>query len=99
MLLEYINEKTGFADREPFQSSKEVKEYFTIKTMRHLFGDDFELSQAQLDEMRDLVIRKKWNLKEDTSKVFSVRINRSSTEEEITEKLKELKRKIEVSFL
>ncbi|MHA1671628.1 MAG: hypothetical protein ACTSV5_13800 [Promethearchaeota archaeon] len=36
----YINEKTGFADGEQFQSRKQVKEYFTVKNMNYLYGAD-----------------------------------------------------------
>lgn len=85
-------------EKEPFHSGSEVKKYFTVANMKYLFGDDFELTQQALDEMAELVIQKKWNVKTESSKVFSVRINRSNTKEEINEKLKELRRKIEVSF-
>ena len=79
MLFDYINEKTGFADREPFHSGSDVREYFTVANMKYMFGDDFELTQPELDEMAQLVIQKRWNVKVEKSKVFSVRVNVSDS--------------------
>ena len=94
MLFDYINEKTGFAERDPFQSGSEVRAYFTLKNMAFMFGDDYELTQPELDEMAELVIQKKWHIREEKSKVFSVRVNRSDTDEDISQKITELKQKI-----
>ncbi|MHA1671533.1 MAG: hypothetical protein ACTSV5_13305 [Promethearchaeota archaeon] len=55
----YINEKTGFADGEQFQSKKEVKDYFSVKNMNYLYGEGHELTQEQLNEMAKLIIQKK----------------------------------------
>ncbi|MHA1499912.1 MAG: hypothetical protein ACTSRT_20475 [Promethearchaeota archaeon] len=91
----YINEKTGFADGEQFQSRKEVKGYFTVKNMNYLYGAGHELTQEHLDEMAELVIQKKWHVKITTTRVFSIRLNRSDSREETDRKLSELKLKIE----
>ena len=44
MLFEFIHEKTGFAERDPFHSGSEVREYFTVKNMAFMFGDDYEIT-------------------------------------------------------
>ena len=49
MLFDYINERTGFMEQEPFHSGSEVKEYFTVANMKYMFGDDYELTQQELD--------------------------------------------------
>jgi len=95
MMYAYINEKTGFADGEQFQSRKDVKDYFTVKNMNYLYGASHELTQEQLDEMAELVIRKKWHVKITASRVFSIRVNRSDSREEIDQKIATLKGKIE----
>ena len=94
MLFDYINEKTGFVDRDPFHSGSEVRNYFTVKNMTYMFGDDFELSQQELDEMAELVIQKKWHVAVEKSKVFSVRVNISDSNEEVTQKIAHLQQKI-----
>lgn len=94
-LFEYINGRTGFGDRELFQTTSEVREYFTMKHMEYMFGEDHGLTQEELDEMAQLVIQKKWNMKEEKSKVFSVRINRSDSREEMDQKIIVLRGKIE----
>ena len=95
MLFDYINEKTVFVDRDPFHSGSEVRNYFTVKNMTYMFGDDYEISQQKLDEMAELVIQKKWHMAVKNTRVFSVRVNRSDTDEIITQKITELKLKID----
>jgi len=94
MLFEYINEKTGFAEREPFHSRSEVKNYFTIENMKYMFGEDYEITQSELDEITDLVIQKKWHVQEEKSKVFSIRVSVSDSDEEVVQKIDLLKQKI-----
>ena len=62
MLFDYINEKTGFMERDPFHSGSEVREYFSVANMKYLFGDDYEITQQELDEMAQLVIQKNGTL-------------------------------------
>jgi len=95
MLFEYINEKTGFAEREPFHSGSEVKKYFTLENMRYLFGEDYEITQQELDEMAELVIQKKWHVVVQNTRVFSVRVSRSDSDEDISQKITDLKQKID----
>ena len=94
MLIDYINKKTGFADGDLFQTRSEVRKYFSVENMEYLFGTDSEISQEELDEMAELVIQKKWHMVITSTKVFSMRVNRSDSDEDITKKITELKLKI-----
>ena len=94
MLFDYINEKTCFADGELFHTGLEVREYFTVDHMEYLFGTDHRTSKQELDEMTEFVIQKKWHMAVKNTRVFSVRVNRSDSDEDITQKIIYLKQKI-----
>ena len=63
--------------------------------MVYMFGDDYELTQQELDEMAELVIQKKWHMQEEKSKVFSVRVSVSDSDEEVTQIIAHLQQKID----
>lgn len=94
MIFDYLNDRTGFAEGELFENEKELKAYFTVGNVKAKFGADYEITQAELDEMVGLAISNKWHLKKEKSRVFSVRISRNSTQEATKEKLKGLVKRI-----
>lgn len=63
-----ISEKTGFDSGDTFSNESEVRDYFTVKSMRQMFGDDLEANfpeladQEILDEMAETVIDNKWHM-------------------------------------
>ncbi|MGW8324124.1 MAG: hypothetical protein ACWGNI_00380 [Desulfobacterales bacterium] len=63
-----ISEKTGFDSGEMFSNDAEVRDYFTIKSMKQMFGDNLEAhfpelaDQDILDEMADTVIDNGWHI-------------------------------------
>src|SRR5690606_29206869 len=56
-----IHEATGFDNGDLFRSEAEVREYFTVENMRSMFGE-CSLSQDELDEMAEEVIRHGWHM-------------------------------------
>jgi hypothetical protein len=64
MTMTEINDATGFANGEKFDSAEEVREYFTVAAMREMFnGDQSELpTQCELDEMAEHVIVNGWHM-------------------------------------
>lgn len=67
MLTEnYINEQTAFAMGEEFENEQQVREYFTVDNMLHMFGrisDSAALwSQDDLDAMADAVTANRWHM-------------------------------------
>jgi hypothetical protein len=94
MIFDYINDRTGFADGDLFENDKELKAYFTVGNVKAKLGADYEITQAELDEMVGLVISNKWHLKKEKSRVFSVRISQNATQEATKDKLKELVKRI-----
>lgn len=58
-----ISGATGFDHGERFGSEEQVREYFTVANMVAMFGaeDGATVSQADLDEMADAVIRNRWH--------------------------------------
>ena len=63
MDFDKINEETGFANGDLFNDENEVREYFTIESMKYQFGGSYEFKQTELDEMAELVIENKWHMK------------------------------------
>ncbi len=55
-----INDMTGFANGDKFQSADQVREYFTVAEQRAMCDPNFEedviTDQAVLDEMAEVVI-------------------------------------------
>ena len=49
--------------------------------MKYLFGEDCEITQEELDEMARLVIQKKWHVVDQNTRVSSITVNRSDTDE------------------
>jgi hypothetical protein len=57
-----INDSTGFANGDRFESEKQVREYFTVANMRGMFGPgQSQEDQATLDRYADVVIEQKWH--------------------------------------
>lgn len=60
-----INDYTGFANGELFESKEEIRKYFTRENMINCI--DLPLSelpsQDDLDEMADMVIEYRWHMK------------------------------------
>ena len=77
-----------------FENDEELKAYFTVGNVKAKFGVDYEITQAELDEMVGLAISNKWHLKKEKSRVFSVRVSQNATQEATKEKLKELVKRI-----
>jgi len=61
-----INDLTGFANGEEFESEAELRDYFTAENMLGMFGSDAmdEMIQDDLDEMCDFVLEKGWHFSE-----------------------------------
>ena len=55
-----INDYTGFANGDKFDSDEEVRFYFTIDNIMGLFGETGELTQQTLNEMAEIVIKNRW---------------------------------------
>jgi hypothetical protein len=89
-----VNDRSGFADGDLFESEKELRVYFTVGYVKAKFVTDYEITQAELDEMVGLAISNKWHLKKKKSRVFSVRISQNATQEATKEKLKGLVKRI-----
>jgi hypothetical protein len=62
MNFKKINEKTGFAKGEKFETEGQVRKYFTVDAMDTMFGDHHNLTQSELDKMADLVIKNRWHM-------------------------------------
>lgn len=56
-----INDLTGFANGDKFHSEDEVRDYFTVKTMEEVFGNDCNLTTEECNEMAALVLENKWH--------------------------------------
>lgn len=65
MIIDSINEQTGFMNGEKFESEEQIREYFTVENMVAMFGDCYgrnpEREQKQLSEMADVVIKYRWH--------------------------------------
>jgi hypothetical protein len=60
-----INDLTGFANGDRFESEGEVLEYFTPGAMVEMYGADApDLNEAQLQDMADEVIRRRWHMRD-----------------------------------
>ena len=59
--FEEINNTTGFANGDLFDSEEEVKDYFTIKNMQEMFPSDFYISEDDLDDMLADVLANHWH--------------------------------------
>lgn len=65
-----ISEKTGFDSGEMFSTETEVRDYFTVESMKQMFGGNLEseypelADQDILDDMADSVIRNKWHMED-----------------------------------
>jgi hypothetical protein len=57
-LEERIDEVMGVVGNNSakFESEEEVNEYFTLENMKHMFGDDFDLDQDDLDGLASLIL-------------------------------------------
>lgn len=55
-----INDSTGFAFGERFESEDEVRDYFTVANMEAMFGC-VECTTEGLNAMADEVIRRRWH--------------------------------------
>ena len=64
LTFDEINDRTGFANGIRFENDQEVREYFTVETMRDILGSvppsDIPTS-TDLDVMANTVIEKKWH--------------------------------------
>lgn len=94
MIFDYINDRTGFANGDLFRDEDEVREYFTVESMKTMFDPDYKITQAELDEMAKIIISNKWHIKPEQSRVFSIRINLNDSEREISKKIDSLTVKV-----
>ncbi len=66
-----INDITGFANGDYFASDDDVRDYFTIESMREMFGPHGEYNGSTekiLSLMADKVIQNKWHYKNKQNK-------------------------------
>lgn len=61
MDFQEINDKTGFANGDEFETEKQAREYFTVENMHVMFGSDYEIEQELLNEMAERVIDNQWH--------------------------------------
>ena len=61
--MDEINDSTGFANGDEFESAQEVEEYFTVENMRDMFSGYCNLSQSELNRYARVVIEEKWHCK------------------------------------
>ncbi len=61
MSFDELNDSTGFARGERFETEEEVRAYFTVENMESMFGC-VECTPESMTEMADLVIRKGWHV-------------------------------------
>jgi hypothetical protein len=66
----HINDVTGFANGDRFESAEQVRKYFTVKNLHAMVGreqfltdngEDLTPSQATLDAWADMVIDHQWH--------------------------------------
>ena len=60
--FQHIDDLTGFANGEGFESDEQARSYFTVDNMRFMFGE-CSLTQLQLDTMARVVIKNRWHFK------------------------------------
>jgi hypothetical protein len=62
-LKQEISDATGFDFGEPFTSEAEVRDYFTMASMRDMSpdGDFGDLDDETLSEWADVVIAERWH--------------------------------------
>lgn len=60
-----VSAATGFDSGEQFDSSDQVRAYFTVANMMDMFGpeDGSAARQAELDEMAEAVIANGWHMR------------------------------------
>jgi len=56
-----VNDQTGFANGEMFQSASQVRQYFSVDEQRVIFGDQAIADEALLDRMAQTVIVGRWH--------------------------------------
>jgi len=62
MTFSEIDDKTGFAQGEPFSSADQVRVYFSPAEQRAMFNDDAITDTRALKEMAETVIRHGWHM-------------------------------------
>lgn len=58
-----INDYTGFAKGDKFETEQQVREYFTVANIEDMFGECY-LAQDELDEMAGVIIANRWHMVE-----------------------------------
>ncbi len=56
-----INDLTGFANGDKFDTEEEVFTYFNMVNLREMFPDIEELPAKLLKQMAEIVIKNKWH--------------------------------------
>jgi hypothetical protein len=69
MTFQEINDTTGFANGEKFESPDEVRGYFTRQNLRDMVGGFYNdenpiPTQETLDAMAETVIENRWHMTE-----------------------------------
>ena len=59
-----ISNATGFDKGELFETDEQVHEYFSVEELKDIYGY-CELTQDELDEMAEAVIRNRWHYVEE----------------------------------
>lgn len=64
MNFDEMNDATGFANGMEFEDEQQVRDYFTIENMNHMFNDGTDFTQDDLDEMAESVIENRWHMRD-----------------------------------
>ena len=62
MTFDEINDATGFANGCDFCSEQEVRDYFILGCLKVIYGDDYNHTQEELNEMAEVVILNGWHM-------------------------------------
>ena len=97
MLKDYINDRTGFMNGGLLHNREAVYKYFTVKNLDEVFlggGDYPSLSQTELDEFAETVIKNKWHMEKSISKMFGIRVSLVDNESIIDTKISRMRKQI-----
>ena len=57
-----IDNETGFAQGDIFETERDVRKYFTVRVMNDIMGKGESPNQATLNKMADAVIEHRWHM-------------------------------------
>lgn len=65
MTEQIISQSTGFDRGETFENEAQVREYFTVESMRSMLSGNCDFTQDELTAMAETVIENGWHMDDD----------------------------------